>query len=326
MSKIFHREIIFNDPRKTWEKYKEAPHFFNFPERITVEITNRCNLRCFMCPRNTIDMKLGDMELEIFKKIIDEASRFLPVCLVPFFRGESLLHPQFIEMVTFAKTKGLKPIQMATNAYFLSSEISRSILDLEVDFISFSVDVNQPEIYRKIRKNSDFERVFSNILYFLEERKKRNLILPEIQVSAVKTEENSPFMRDFVRFWEDKVDRVRIYYEHSLDGKLGHLPEEGEEVKREPCLKILTDMVIYWNGDVAICNHDWQRDIFIGNVEHDSIEDIWKNKIYNKIRQSHLGNSLEEISPCNYCSHWEMYYRDNYIIGEVYEKNEVSPN
>ncbi|HHE05084.1 MAG TPA: radical SAM protein, partial [candidate division WOR-3 bacterium] len=295
ISKIFHRDRIFLDPQESWKIYQQNPDYFEFPERITVELTNRCNLKCFMCPRNNVKMKLGDMSMEVFKKIIEEASKFLPVCLVPFFRGESLLHPRFIEMLKIARDKGLGPIQMATNAYFLDEKITQELLNLKIEFISFSIDVNDPQIYQKIRKHSDFRRVFSNILYFLEEKNKTPHKFPHIQVSAVKTPKNSPLIADFVEFWKDKVDRVRIYYAHSLNGKLGHLNEEEEVLERKPCLKLLTDIVIYWNGDIAICNHDWQRQLFIGNVRQDCIQDIWRGPVYRWIRQKHLDNQLNDF-------------------------------
>jgi radical SAM protein with 4Fe4S-binding SPASM domain len=226
-------------------------------------------------------------------------------------------------MVDYALHKGLKPIQIATNAFFLNPDITKRLLGLGIDFISFSVDVNNPEIYKKIRKNLDFKKVFSNIMYFLEIKRKKGLGLPEIQVSAVKTDKNAPFIQEFIDFWKNKVDRVRIYYAHSLKNYLGEIQNNKAHKKRKPCLKLLTDMVIYWNGDVAICNHDWQRDIFIGNTDKESIKEIWNNPIYKDIRKKHLNNDLGNISPCNYCSHWQTYYQEKHLIGELYEKNKI---
>ena len=127
------------------------------------------------------------MDIELFKKIVDEAANFLPVSLVPFFRGESFLHPQLFDMLFYAKQKGIRPIQLATNAFFLSPLAAKKLIELKIDFISFSVDVNNPEQYNKIRKNSDYEVVFSNILNFINLKHKLLADLPEIQVSAVKT-------------------------------------------------------------------------------------------------------------------------------------------
>ena len=85
-------------------------------------------------------------------------------------------------------------------------------------------------------------------------------------------------------------------------------------------------MVIYWNGEVAICNHDWQRPQFIGNVKQSSLQDIWNSTFYQEIRKKHLEGRVENFSPCNFCSHWKTYYKQEPIIGEVYEKNSLSVN
>lgn len=58
----------------------------SFPNRITVELTNECNVSCTFCNRQKIQMELGFMSKELYYKIIDEAAQHLPVKLVPFFR------------------------------------------------------------------------------------------------------------------------------------------------------------------------------------------------------------------------------------------------
>jgi len=324
MRQLFHKSSILNEPMKAWDRYKKEPESFGFPERITVELTNRCNLECFMCPRTKVDMKPGDMNIDLYRKIIDEASKHLPVCLVPFFRGESLLHQQFLKMLALAKDNGLGPIQLATNAYLLNMHRTKGILDLGVDFVSFSIDVNNKEIYEAIRQKSDYAKVFKNLCYFLEEKERRNKALPRTQVSAVRTEKNSDFIEDFINFWIDKVDAVRIYTAHSADGRPGSIEDDKEgDFERIPCLKLLTDMVIYYNGDVAICNHDWERKAFIGNVNNESIEQIWNSSAYSEIRKRHISGDFKGVSPCGHCSHWKAYCKEGCMIGEVYEKRDV---
>ena len=62
-----------------------------FPNRITIELTNQCNVSCTFCPRQQVPMEIGFMKKELYYKIIDEAARHLPIKIVIFFRGESLL-------------------------------------------------------------------------------------------------------------------------------------------------------------------------------------------------------------------------------------------
>ena len=39
---------------------------------IGIEMTNRCNLKCTMCARETMTRSIGDMPLGLLKKIIYE--------------------------------------------------------------------------------------------------------------------------------------------------------------------------------------------------------------------------------------------------------------
>lgn len=75
--------ICFRRKNEAMDNFKKL----EFPNRITVELTNRCNVSCTFCPRQTVNMTLGDMDWNLYKKIIDEASLHLPVKLVCFFRG-----------------------------------------------------------------------------------------------------------------------------------------------------------------------------------------------------------------------------------------------
>ena len=72
---------------------------------IDVCVTNRCNLRCVMC-RRTNEIKkgifekiYGDMEFEVFKKIIDEASREGCYAIHISGDGEPLLNKDLIKMI-----------------------------------------------------------------------------------------------------------------------------------------------------------------------------------------------------------------------------------
>ncbi len=70
------------------------------PVRLWVETTSVCNLRCVMCPnKDLMKDEKGFMDLALFRKVIDEARRFVfDVNLI--HRGEGLLHPEFPGMVS----------------------------------------------------------------------------------------------------------------------------------------------------------------------------------------------------------------------------------
>ncbi|MBW2049067.1 MAG: radical SAM protein [Deltaproteobacteria bacterium] len=303
------------------------PERKEFPERITLELTNHCNLNCTFCPRKLMARHQGFMDSNLAKSIFDEMSEHLPVALVPFFRGETLLHPDWVELLAYAKERGIGPIQFTTNATLLNQQAAEDILDLGLDFVSFSLDTIDPEIYMKSRRGANYFKVLENILGFLDLRRRRGMKQPEVQVSCVETAAHRPGLDAFVEFWRPKVDRVRIYVEHSGDGHPGSIQEPlpGFE-RRQPCFKVFTDMVIYWDGEVALCNHDWTRDRNhrIGNVKDAGIRGVWKSQRYESIREAHRAGELAGEPPCDHCDHWKMFYLPEGYLGKIYfGKNDV---
>ena len=259
----------------------------------------------------------GYLSFSMFKRIIDEISEHKKTALVPFFRGESLLHPKCVEMLAYIKQKGIGPIQFTTNATLLTKDIALSLIDLELDFISFSVDSIDSESYGEIRRGGELKTVLNNIDFFCEQKQKMKMKNPEIQVSVVKTKNTSGDIDNFVSYWQQRVNRVRVYEEHSQNGNFGSLEQESIDVERKACFKPFRDMVIYWNGSVAICNHDWDRENQLGNIEENSIEEIWNSNAYKIIRDAHLGNGKLETL-CENCDHWKSFYNEDNLMGGLY--------
>lgn len=296
-----------------------------FPERITLELTNRCNLDCTFCPRHLVDMDLGNMEWDLFQKIIDESAMHLPITLVLFFRGESLIHPDLIKMISYAKEKGIGPIQLASNGFLLTEEVGKGIIEAGLDFISFSLDTIRSEVYQKTRINSDLKIAMHNVLRFVElceEEKKKGGKVPEIQVSSVDVSDYKEGKASFIDFWRKHADRVRIYIEHSSDGNLGSIKADLSACRdrRLPCKKVHEDMVIYWDGTAALCNHDWDNCLSMGDANCSKIATIWNSSAYDEVRKMHDTGRFSPGIVCAKCDHWKMYYMPEGFVGEVYGK------
>ncbi len=264
-----------------------------FPLRLEIELASACNLRCVYCPRKYLDNLKGFMDFGLFKKIVDEAARYPNTIIVLHRRGESLLHPQFAEICKYVQGK-FKEIQIATNATLLDEEKSKLLIET-VTFISFSIDV--PEVFDKTRIPAKYKDVEKNILRFLNLNNGR----VRTQVSMVKTattpEENVEL---FKRIWHAKVDRIRIYEEHSIDGKFGKLARSREN--RVPCVMPFYEMLIYDDGRVGRCNHDWDSSP-MGDVNKSSIKDIWHSDKYKDLRRQHLRMEITD-EQCKNCDSW----------------------
>jgi MoaA/NifB/PqqE/SkfB family radical SAM enzyme len=294
------------------------PELKQTPDRITVELTNTCNLSCRMCPRHHMGYPLGFMDRDLFERIVDEMRANGISTLVPFFRGESLLHPHFLDMMEYAKNRGLA-IQLATNGILLRREMAKRLVAMGIDFLSVSVDSIRPEEYASIRRGSSFQDLIQGVETLLEERNALRSVLPVTQVSAVDVGIDPEEKKRFVDFWLGRVDRVRIYPQHSTDGRFGSL-QGAPAGNRRPCLKPFADMVVYWDGHAAACNHDWDRKDTLGDVAARGLLKVWMSDAYRELRERHLTCAFTPGEVCADCDHWAQYYREEGLIGELYAK------
>lgn len=265
----------------------------SFPKRLEVELVSDCNLKCTYCPRHFVNELTGYMDLELFKKIVDEATPYEDTIFVLHRRGESMLHPQFNEMLNYIAGK-FKEVQMATNATKLTEDKFDAIIN-GLDFLSFSLDT--PERFNQTRLPAKYEKVEAKILKFLEYNQGR----VKTQASMVKTNETTDEMcENFTNIWKNRVDRVRIYEEHSTDGNFGSLKNPRSE--RKPCVMPIYEMLIYDNGVAARCNHDWDSD-GMGDVSKNTLKEVWMNEKYVDLRQQHLTQMLTD-PVCSKCDSW----------------------
>lgn len=279
-----------------------------FPKRLEIELVSDCNLKCTYCPRHYLDSLKGYMDFGLFKKIVDEMSIYSETIIVLHRRGESLLHPDFKEMLNYMSGK-FKVVQLATNATLLTEDKFGAIVG-SLTFISFSLDA--PEVYNLTRIPAKYHAVEKKIFKFLDYNRGR----VKTQVSMVKTEQTpEKDIQIFKEIWQGKVNRVRVYDEHSKNGVFGSLANPRRE--RKTCVKPFSEMLIYEDGSVGRCNHDWNGDP-MGNVNNNSIKEIWFNQIYKNLRDEQ--DKLEFTdSVCKNCDSW---YPEIGIqgTGEVIEK------
>lgn len=264
-----------------------------FPQRIEIELSSSCNLLCSYCPREYLGRLSGFMDVQLFKRIIDEASPHPQTILVLHRRGESMLHPLFNEILGYVRGKFQK-VQLATNATLLDKDKFESIVGT-ITFLSFSIDA--PSLFDRTRIPARYKEVEEKILRFLDFNKRR----VKTQVSMVRREDtHEEDIQTFKNIWRDKVDRIRIYEEHSIDGVFGALRNPRQE--RKPCVMPNYEVLVYYNGKVGRCNHDWNGQP-MGDLNVSTINDIWNSRCYQELRKQHQTLEIND-GVCKHCDSW----------------------
>ena len=131
--------------------------------KLYIEPTNQCNLNCRTCIRRNWDGPAGKMSDSVFDRVIEGLSAFSPPPTV-FFGGfgEPLSHPKIVEMVTRAKALGA-PVELVTNGTLLTPDLSRQLIEAEIDLLWVSIDGATPESYAGIRPGASLPQVLENV-------------------------------------------------------------------------------------------------------------------------------------------------------------------
>jgi len=295
---------------------KVIKKYYSSPNLVVIENTSFCNSSCSMCPHSVMRRKQGTMKTDLFRKIIDQCNKFgvKQVGLHNF--GEPLMDKDFIEKVRYATQKKNFCVGTSTNAALMGSEIAKEIILSGLDTINFSIDAFTKSSYEKIRVGLPFEEVIKNVENFIDIRKQLSRKKPEIIVDFIETELNKGEKELFINKWKGQVDKVNITTLHawggSYEGKAGKGKFHSKllKIKREPCRFLWTDMVINWDGRVSACCQDYEAKMVIGDINKNTLQEIWQGKIINDLRKKHLAGKFCEIplcSRCNYRSVWWLF-------------------
>ncbi len=282
------------------------------PTRIWLEPTNACNLRCIMCPngQDYNALKRGMMDWDLFLSLIEQIKKFAYDVNL-FHRGESLLHPKFLQMVEVTAKAGLRP-RLHTNATLLTREYSKELIKAGLDFMSFSFDGYDKEMYEKIRVGAKFEEVLGNIIGFLEEKKKLGskkpyTVLEVMEVVRKDEKEMERARQEFkAKFQGLPLDKFIVRRIHNWAGLYGE-PPKGNYV---PCTFPYYSMTIFYDGKVPACPQDFFGEIIIGDATKEALLDIWNGEKMVELRRSFQRRENPKHPRCEKC---DMIYRETFL-------------
>lgn len=108
--------------------------------KIYLEFSSRCNLNCPMCFRESWTEPQGDMDWELFNRLVSDLDQF-PVLETLHFLGigEPFCHPRLIDAVKTIKAMN-KRVRITTNATLLDSPAAEALVKAGADIVDLSVE------------------------------------------------------------------------------------------------------------------------------------------------------------------------------------------
>lgn len=279
------------------------------PLALWIEPTNVCNLRCVMCPNSLRKQdNLGYMNMDMYKKIIDEAEDFITY-IVLCISGEPLLHRNLPEMIEYAKNANIKTT-ISTNASLLTPQLSQRILEAGLDAIYFSFDGCSAEIYEKVRVGSNFNKTLNNIIEFLEIKKKlKKETVVELQILIMNQDGKKDYERNITAFKEKFRDLPLNAIQTRQPSTWGSILSSTDKydfkklgTHYSPCSYLWCSMHILWNGNVVACTSDFFADHILGKFPNQSLKEIWNYEKYQQFRKAMLERKFDSyFKTCKDC-------------------------
>ncbi len=287
--------------RYRYDVYPEERLLDAFPPCVQIEPTSVCNYRCIFCYQtdqaftHKPNGHMGHMSFETFKRIIDEVEGKVEAVTLAS-RGEPLLCKSFVQMMDYVSDKFLG-LKINTNAWHLNEKNAHAILSANPNTVVFSVDAADAKLYEKMRVNGQFDRVYENIRRFSEIRARHYSDSRTItRISGVRFDEDQS-QEKMEAFWDGLVDQVAFVtynpWENSYEtpaNKLSH-----------PCSDLWRRTFIWWDGLVNPCDVDYRSTLAAGNINENSLSEIWQNNAYTNLRQAHNNGERQSLTPCKGC-------------------------
>lgn len=283
-------EKEYKEYRRNWEEYPKKQFVSKYPLLVDIELASVCNLKCPMCYTISDEFKqkvnTKFMDFDLFKKIIDEIAKDVPAIRLSL-RGESTLHPKFIESINYAKEKGIKEISFLTNGSKLTRDYFIKIMEAGATWITISFDGLREE-YEKIRKPLKYEDTLNKIKEIKKIKEEFNSHIPVIKIQGIwPSIKNNP--EEFYNTFKPYVDNIAFNPLVNIDIK----SNKKEFLDNFSCPMIYQRLVIGADGLVMLCANDENNTNVIGNIYNESVYDIWHGEKLNKVREIHK-------TPCGY--------------------------
>jgi radical SAM protein with 4Fe4S-binding SPASM domain len=285
------RQEAFRAYRRQWteiENSREAPAF---PLNLYIEPVSNCNLRCVFCVRSRDQWRQQGgpifsnerLGCERYRRIIDEGVAYGLPAIWFGASGEALLEDQTPEMIAYASRAGIIDTIMITNGQLLDEDTAARLIDIPLTRLTVSIDAFSEATYRKLR-GGDYARLMRNLDGFLALREGAGSRLPILRVSFVEMAENRHEKEAFIQHWTGRADMVDVQRYWDFDVNDAGIPERNRQIQ---CTHPWKSLFIMAGGDVyPCCSFYAMREHYLGNVEQQSLAEIWNSERLAALRES----------------------------------------
>ena len=317
-------------PRKLWNfqqlyssyhysRIRKKVHHKGNPVKIGFEPTTACNLRCPECPSGlrSFTRPTGMLEMDLYRHTIDELHKDL-IYLLLYFQGEPYLNKNFLEMASYARSKGIYSAT-STNGHYLTDQKARETIESGISEVIVSIDGTTQDTYSAYRVGGKLEKVLEGVKNLIHWRDKLNALHPHIIIQFLVVKPNEHQIPEIQNLGKQLgVDKVILktaqIYEYEDGSPL--IPDQNKysryrqktdgswEIKstlQNQCWRLWQGAEITWDGRVLPCCFAKDGEYEMGKLPEQSFREVWQSDAYRQFRHQIL-QSRKSIDMCRNCT------------------------
>jgi radical SAM protein with 4Fe4S-binding SPASM domain len=314
------------------------------PTIFNIETTNYCNMKCVMCAR-TIYMKRKNIWIndELFEKMLNQIEPYkknnlekfwnwleneekfkvnevsensfyfsvISRCLILHGYGEPFLDKYLIKRIKLCKEKNI-PTYFSCTPATMTVDKAVQAMEAGLSVLKFSLDAMDDEGIKSIRgkKANYFESIdkINELIKIKKERGFDTLLVP-CMIVFNDDEKTKKLHQNFLNFWKGKDVYVYVKSQDNrwLFEKNKNLENKSHYAKQY-CEFPWTSVTIMAEGNVVPCTQISNNEIVLGNVNENSLEEIWNSKKYQELRNMHISGKFPKGHKCQAkCDQVKLY-------------------
>lgn len=304
------------------------------PFIFNVETTNYCNMTCVMCPR-TVYMKRKNVWIsdDVFEKAINSITTYsnsqinsffnwlskntnynpseisengfyfsvVSQCLILHGYGEPFLDKFLIKRIKLCTKKNI-PTYFSCTPATMTVEKAIDAMRSGLRVLKFSLDAMDDDKIKSIRgRKANYNDSIKKIeeIIKIKKREKLETLLVPCMIAFDKKPESIKLHNEFLNFWKEKDV---FAYIKSQDNRW--LFEQQKEMKNDShyakqyCEYPWTSVTIMADGNVVPCTQISNNELVFGNINENTLEEIWNSKKYQEFRNMHVSGNFPKDHKC----------------------------
>lgn len=289
---------------------------------VRVEISTKCNYNCIICARDSLVRTKEIMSTERFeyyvKKILHETSQYNTLTFSGF--GEPLLDRDFLKKVAIAKNSGFN-VLLLTNASLLTVDLFEQLNDLGLESIRISFYGIEADSYKRVHNVNGkvlFEKVKDSLTQICKMKRRTNIIFTYNIVDGA----NEKDVHEWIKYWEPIADLLEVWKPHNWVNGRNYRTVKKEQLKT--CGRPLNGpLQVQVDGTVNMCCFDYNGKLLLGDLNTQSLAEIFNSAAYRNIKGCHLSGNFEGSDLiCEVCDQRNEDKSDVMVYNSKFDINE----